>query len=111
MSGQERLPRLPINKLENAIEDFLRAAEPLLPPDEFAATKQSAQEFLDNEGPRLHKMLVEYDEDDGRNSYLEVLKGMLVPSCALRLQCSWVARSWADLQSIRVCRISGRTRT
>ena len=84
MSGQARLPRLPINKLEEAIQDFLRAAEPLLPPEEFSLTKKSAQTFLENEGPLLHKELVEYDEEEGRNSYLEVSRGPRMRSCPSR---------------------------
>ena len=84
MSGQARLPRLPINKLEDAIQDFLRAAEPLLPPEEFSLTRNSAQTFLENEGPLLHKKLVEYDEEEGRNSYLEVSRGPRMRSCPSR---------------------------
>ena len=72
LSEQDNLPKLPVNSLTDAIEDFLRATEPLLSPDEFAQTKQCAQEFLAREGPVLHKMLVEYDEEESRNSYLEV---------------------------------------
>lgn len=77
LSEQDKLPRLPINKLEDAIQDFLRAAEPLLSPTEFAQTKQQAEEFLQNEGPAYHRMLNEYDEEPGRNSYLEVSPAQL----------------------------------
>jgi hypothetical protein len=84
MSGQARLPRLPINKLEDAIQDFLRAAEPLLKPEEFSLTKKSAQTFLENDGPLLHKKLVEYDEEESRNSYLEVSRCPRVRSCPSR---------------------------
>ena len=71
LEGQNSLPRLPIASLDDAIEDFLRATEPLLSGPEFGRTKQLAQEFLENEGPALHKLLVEYDEHEGRNSFLE----------------------------------------
>lgn len=72
LSEQDKLPRLPINSLEDAIQDFLRASEPLLSPVEYARTKQQADEFLQKEGPAFHRMLTEYDEEEGRNSYLEV---------------------------------------
>jgi hypothetical protein len=72
-SGQDKLPRLPINDLETAVQDFLRAAEPLLSSEEFAVTKQRAEDFLQTDGARLHGKLVAYDEEDNRPSYLEVL--------------------------------------
>ena len=78
LSEQENLPRLPINDLESAIEDFLRASEPLLSPEQFAQTKAQAEEFLKEDGPRLHELLVGYDKEDGRNSYLEVVHRWLV---------------------------------
>jgi hypothetical protein len=94
LSEQDNLPRLPVNSLNHAIEDFLRATEPLLSPDEFTKTKQRAQEFLAGEGPVLHKMLVEYDEEDSRNSYLEV---PLPPSSCL---------DWASV-AVKACRVKG----
>ena len=64
LSEQDKLPRLPINSLEDAIQDFLRASEPLLSPVEYARTKQQADEFLQKEGPAFHRMLTEYDEEE-----------------------------------------------
>jgi hypothetical protein len=72
LSEQDKLPRLPINTLEDAIQDFLRASEPLLSPKDYALTKQQADDFLKDQGPSYHKLLTEYDAEDGRNSYLEV---------------------------------------
>ena len=71
LSEQDKLPRLPINKLEDAVQDFLRASEPLLSPEDYALTKQQAEEFLRDQGPLYHKLLTEYDAEEGRNSYLE----------------------------------------
>jgi len=83
LSEQEYLPRLPINDLESAIKDFLRASEPLLSREQFAQTKAQAEEFLKEDGPRLHELLVGYDKEDGRNSYLEVVYRWLAFSKSL----------------------------
>jgi hypothetical protein len=72
LSEQGQLPRLPVNTVEDAIQDYLRAAEALLSEEDFAQTKLQAQLFLETDGPALQKMLVEYEAEEGRNSYLEV---------------------------------------
>lgn len=71
LSEQGQLPRLPVNTVEDAIQDYLRAAEALLSEEDFAQTKLQAQLFLETDGPALQKMLVEYEAEEGRNSYLE----------------------------------------
>lgn len=81
LSEQDKLPRLPVNELGAAIQDFLRATEPLLSPEQFAKTKAQAEEFLREDGPRLHKLLVEYDQEEGRNSYLEVMQKWNIVAC------------------------------
>lgn len=86
LSEQDKLPRLPLNAVADAIQDFLRATEPLLSDEDFAQTKLRAQEFLEQEGPALQKMLVEYEGEEGRNSYLEVgLALCIVRSAACRV--------------------------
>ncbi|PPR07072.1 hypothetical protein CVT24_010973 [Panaeolus cyanescens] len=69
MAYQDKLPRLPIPSLEDTCKRYLRALEALQDEKEHAATKAAVEEFLANDGPKLHEALLEYSRD--RDSYIE----------------------------------------
>uniref|UniRef100_A0A7S1GU14 Choline/carnitine acyltransferase domain-containing protein n=1 Tax=Hemiselmis andersenii TaxID=464988 RepID=A0A7S1GU14_HEMAN len=73
LGNQDNLPRLPIPSLSDSVSDFLRACEPQLSPEEYAETERSCKTFLENpeEGQKLHQALLDYDRQEGKNSYLE----------------------------------------
>ena len=57
---QRSLPTLPIPKLDDTLEKYLYHADPLLDTEEKRnATKNAAEAFATNEGPRLQKQLQE----------------------------------------------------
>lgn len=61
--GQTDLPPLPIPPLDETLQRFLRAIEALQADDPVARmeTKRIAMDFLDTDGPRLQKLLLDYD--------------------------------------------------
>eukprot|EP00501_MAST-03F_sp_TOSAG23-6_P000763 GSMAST32.ASY1.ANO1.791.1 assembled CDS len=66
---QSELPRLPIPSLEHTCSQYLEIIAPLLTPEEFQETQRVTQEFLLNDGPKLHEKLLEYIQ--AGNSYVE----------------------------------------
>ncbi len=71
--NEERLPRVPLPTLEESCERFVAWCAPLLTLDELAATKAAVESFLLPESParRLQAALMEYDADDGVQSWLD----------------------------------------
>ncbi|KAM0787171.1 hypothetical protein ACM66B_006420 [Microbotryomycetes sp. NB124-2] len=69
LAYQDKLPKLPIPPLEDTLKRYLRALEGLQSPHEHSRTKRVVQDFLENEGPELHKALVEYAQT--RASFIE----------------------------------------
>ncbi|KDN53214.1 hypothetical protein K437DRAFT_253229 [Tilletiaria anomala UBC 951] len=67
-AAQDKLPKLPIPKLEDTCRRYLHSLQPLQEPDDHEQTKKVVEEFLKNEGPRLHKNLEEYAAS--RTSYI-----------------------------------------
>ncbi|WP_329522007.1 choline/carnitine O-acyltransferase [Spirillospora sp. NBC_01491] len=67
------LPRVPLPALEESCERFVAWCEPLLTPDEVAATKAEVASFLRPDGPgrRLHAALRDYDATEGVQSWLD----------------------------------------
>ena len=72
-SRQDELPRLPIPDIDDTCTRFLETVRPLLDADAFVQTEQAVQRFLapTGEGRALQQALLEYDREDGRNSYIE----------------------------------------
>jgi len=60
--GQSKLPPLPIPSLEETLNKFLGHLEPLQSKDEHDRSKETVMEFLQNDGPRLQTLLVDYDK-------------------------------------------------
>lgn len=74
--SQSKLPRLPVPSLEETLRSrFPAALEALQDERQQAETKRVAEEFLAGEGPKLQKLLLEYEKEGvetGRiGSYVE----------------------------------------
>ena len=67
---QKSLPRLPIPALTLSCKRLLAAAKPILPPERYISLEQKVKKFQNDEGPDLHKALVEYDRNHKDNSYI-----------------------------------------
>lgn len=75
-TGQSNLPPLPIPTLEETLGKFLECLEALQEYDEQRETaKLVVKEFLEGDGPKLQRLLVEYDRAGRENgligSYVE----------------------------------------
>lgn len=57
---QEKLPRLPIPKLEDTVRKYVKSVEPLTTAPELAQVRLKSQSFLEKEGPVLQQRLEEY---------------------------------------------------
>ncbi|MCL2601892.1 MAG: choline/carnitine O-acyltransferase, partial [Treponema sp.] len=57
---QDTPAALPIPPLEQTILRYLERIQPLLPSDKFLSCKKTAEKFLKNSGPLLHRELVDY---------------------------------------------------
>lgn len=70
---QSEIPKLPIPKLQDTAQRYLRSLEPLQTPEEHARTRKVVERFLDEgsggEGPKLQAQLEEYAST--RTSYIE----------------------------------------
>jgi len=90
-SNQSQLPRLPIPKLEETLQRFPGRLAALQNSEQRKETKRIAEEFLNGEGPKLHELLVQYD-DEGRKagtigSFVEEFwnDSYLAPPCSVVL--------------------------
>jgi carnitine O-acetyltransferase len=61
-AAQTELPALPIPGLEETLNKFLGNLEALQSKSEHEASKRVVLDFLQTDGPRLQKLLVEYDQ-------------------------------------------------
>jgi carnitine O-acetyltransferase len=61
-ASQANLPPLPIPNLEETLEKFISNLEPLQNRKEHGKSKKEVLEFLQNDGPRLQELLVDYDK-------------------------------------------------
>lgn len=73
--GQSDLPRLPIPSLEATLDRFPAAVQALLNSDEHGSRAMedclaSVQQFLENDGPKLQQLLVEYEQTGRENGSL-----------------------------------------
>lgn len=69
-TDEQDLPKLPLPKLEDTCNRYLRALEGLQDEEEHARTKGVVMEFLESgEGAKWHRKLEEYN--DGVDSYIE----------------------------------------
>lgn len=68
-AAQDKLPKLPIPKLEDTLDKYLHAVKPLQTTREHAETEQAVEEFLKGEGPELQERLKKYA--NGKTSYIE----------------------------------------
>jgi hypothetical protein len=65
---QSNLPHLPIPSLEATLERYKNSLRPLLAHDPAALQRAltAVEEFRTNDGPRLHQLLVEFDQTTGK---------------------------------------------
>eukprot|EP00126_Sphaerothecum_destruens_P014106 Sdes_comp24229_c0_seq1m22232 len=70
MHFQKSLPRLPIPQLNSTLEKYLLTVKPLLTASEFETTQKSVDKFRQEEGPKLHQQLLEFDSKNKDTSYL-----------------------------------------
>ncbi|KAE8249022.1 hypothetical protein A4X13_0g5372 [Tilletia indica] len=66
---QDKLPKLPIPDLKDTCNRYLASLQYLQSQDEHDHTKKVVQDFLENEGPKLHADLQEYASQ--RDNYVE----------------------------------------
>lgn len=62
--------RLPIPKLEDTLQRYLLAVEPVVSEAQFEETKRAVKAFETGVGPELHKALVARDEANKHTSYI-----------------------------------------
>ena len=67
--GQDKLPKLPIPKLEDTAARYLKIVAPLLSAEQLERTKAAVAKFVASDGPTLQRKLQEYAAD--RASYIE----------------------------------------
>ncbi|XP_062854480.1 carnitine O-palmitoyltransferase 2, mitochondrial isoform X2 [Trichomycterus rosablanca] len=70
MHYQKSLPRLPVPKLEDTIQRYLAAQQPLLNQEQYSKTEKLAQEFQNGTGKQLHEELVAQDKSNKHTSYI-----------------------------------------
>jgi carnitine O-acetyltransferase len=63
---QDKLPHLPIPKLEDTCARYIRALEGLQDAKEHAKTKLAVEEFLKGDGPSMQEKLKTYAADKAR---------------------------------------------
>lgn len=67
---QKSLVRLPIPKLEDTLQRYLLSVQPVVTPEQFAATQKAVKAFQDGVGPELQRALVARDEANKHTSYI-----------------------------------------
>ncbi|KAG5641785.1 hypothetical protein DXG03_004189, partial [Asterophora parasitica] len=66
---QDKLPKLPIPKLEDTCNRYLRALEGLQDETEHEKSKDAVREFLENDGPKIQEKLKDWASR--KDSYIE----------------------------------------
>ena len=56
-----KLPRLPVPPLENTCQSYLQIVKELISPEDFERSKAVVEDFQQNQGPKLQKLLQDYD--------------------------------------------------
>lgn len=64
------MPRLPIPKLEESCQRYLKAQQPILTDAEWKETSAHVKQFLTKDGPQLHKLLLAQDAKNKHTSYI-----------------------------------------
>ncbi|RHY86391.1 hypothetical protein DYB37_001281 [Aphanomyces astaci] len=67
---QKSLTRLPIPSLDDTLNRYLLAVQPVVSANEFDATKRAVEKFRKQDGPELHAALVERDNASPETSYI-----------------------------------------
>lgn len=67
---QSSLPRLPVPKLDDTLDRYLRALEPLIAPDVLGTHRKVVADFKDGDGKRLQAELVAFDKANKHTSYI-----------------------------------------
>lgn len=70
MHFQSSLPRLPVPKLDNTLDRYVKALQPLIPDNVLAAHMKAVDDFRQNDGPKLQAQLVEFDKANKHTSYI-----------------------------------------
>ncbi len=70
MHFQPSLMRLPVPKLEDTCERYLRCQSVILTNEEMDKTKRLTDKFLASEGRKLHSILVDVDKANKHTSYI-----------------------------------------
>lgn len=65
-SNPDNLPHLPLPKLEDTMEKYLKSVKPLLSPDKYQKTKKIVEDFKCGIGAQLHDLL-EYKASKSQN--------------------------------------------
>lgn len=56
-SNPENLPNLPLPKLDDTLQKYLKSVQPLLPPEKFRKTVSIVEDFAKGTGAQLHNLL------------------------------------------------------
>ncbi|CCI50536.1 unnamed protein product [Albugo candida] len=67
---QKSLLRLPIPELDDTLNRYLRAVEPVLKSSELKETQRAVHAFKNGVGPHLQKSLIERDASNSHTSYI-----------------------------------------
>ncbi|XP_052287068.1 carnitine O-palmitoyltransferase 2, mitochondrial-like isoform X2 [Dreissena polymorpha] len=67
---QRSLPRLPIPKLEQTLDRYLKSQAVLMTESEWNTTKKLANDFAGSEGIALHNQLIQRDSQNKHTSYI-----------------------------------------
>lgn len=70
---QGQLPRVPLSQLDESLGRFETWCAPLLTSEELAQTRDTINRFgaIDGAGQKLHKLLVDFDQRDDTDSWLD----------------------------------------
>lgn len=81
---QRSLPKLPIPSLDESLGKYLRALEPLVDAGTFAAARADVAAFATGPGPRVQRVLVDWDREHQDTSYINdmwYVVGCRAPHC------------------------------
>ncbi|OQR97245.1 choline/Carnitine O-acyltransferase [Achlya hypogyna] len=67
---QKSLMRLPVPKLEDTLDRYLLAVQPVVSPTQFKDTQREVEAFRKDLGPQLHEALVARDKAAPETSYI-----------------------------------------
>jgi len=70
-SNQKSLKKLPIPSLDETLDTYLEKLSLLQSAEEHMRTKEVVKNFKEGEGKTLQQLLIDYNDDEGRSSYVE----------------------------------------